>query len=69
MKSTRIKEVEIDLEIRIYKHLMFFQEKYQSTFVSWINEINEKASLKNIQHRKANFKSFKFFHLNPKLVI
>ena len=27
MKSTQYKEVEIDLEIRIYKHLMFFLEK------------------------------------------
>lgn len=24
MKSTQLKEVEIDLEIRTYKHLMFF---------------------------------------------
>lgn len=36
MKSTRLKEGEIDLEIRIYKHLEFFMEKLQSTFVSWI---------------------------------
>lgn len=27
MKSTQTQEVEIDLEIRIYKHLMFFMEK------------------------------------------
>ena len=27
MKSTQYKEGEIELEIRIYKHLMFFKEK------------------------------------------
>lgn len=47
MKSTQYKESEIDLEIRTYKHLMFFIGKITKYFCIMNQELNDKASLSN----------------------
>ena len=45
MKSTRYQEGETDLEIRTYKHLMFFIGKITKYFCIMNQELNKKASL------------------------
>jgi hypothetical protein len=51
------------LKSRIYKHLTLYNNKVP--FVSWVNEIKNKASLYNIGIAKANFKLVEVLFFKP----
>lgn len=67
MKRTRFqKESEKILKSKIYKHLKFIVKMNNKVpFVSWVNEIKDKASLIIIGVAKANFKLVEVLFFRP----
>jgi len=66
VKRTRFqKESEKILKSKIYKHLKFLFKNNKVPFVSWVNEIKNKASLNYLGVAKANFKLVEVLFFKP----